>query len=166
MSNVPTDAELQAQADERGAVFVNESKLAASIKKVDFYVHPDSQLTICIVTLLNGYTVTGESACADPKMFNAEIGEKFAFAAAERAIWPLLGYALKEELFKAGVPGDFKGRVELEAKELEQKLEKLEAFINGQSAFSSLSQDQQNDLLEQKVAMTEYLGILRRRLAR
>ena len=91
MSQVPTDAELQARADAKGAVFVNESKLKASIKQVDFMVHPGSCLTVCVVTLLNGYMVTGESACADPKMYDAEIGQKFAFAAAERKVWPLLG---------------------------------------------------------------------------
>ena len=170
MSNLPTDAELQARADKLGAVFVNESKLKSSIKDVDFHVHAGSCLTICIVTLLNGYVVTGESACADPKMFNAEIGQKFAFAAAERKVWPLVGYALREELFKkqqeTGEPETFATRLKREEKELSEKLEKLEAFINGNVQFDRLDMFEQNDLREQLASMKEYQGTLARRLAR
>ena len=170
MSNVPTDAELQARADNLGAVFVNESKLKASIKAVDFMVHPGSCLTICVITMLNGYTVTGESACADPKMFDAEIGQKFAFAAAERKVWPLLGYALREELFKkeqeTGEPETFVTRLKREERELHEKIEKLEAFINGNAQFDRLDVFEQNDLREQLAAMKEYRGVLTRRLTK
>ena len=166
MSNLPTDAELQAQADAKGAVFVNESKLKASIDKVEFMVHPGSCLTICIVTLLNGYTVTGESACADPKMFDAEIGQKFAFAAAERKIWPLLGYALKEELYKAGTGSTFQDRVRTEQKELQNKIEKLGSYINGRVQYQVLDQEERDDLMEQLQAMKAYEFILKRRIAR
>ena len=170
MSNVPTDAELQARADNLGAVFVNESKLKASIKAVDFMVHPGSCLTICVITMLNGYTVTGESACADPKMFDAEIGQKFAFAAAERKVWPLLGYALREELFKkeqeTGEPETFVTHLKREVRELSEKIEKLEAFINGNAQFDRLDVFEQNDLREQLAAMKEYRGVLTRRLTK
>jgi hypothetical protein len=170
MSQVPTNTELQARADAKGAVFVNESKLKASIKQVDFMVHPGSCLTVCVVTLLNGYTVTGESACADPKMYDAEIGQKFAFAAAERKVWPLLGYALREELFKkeqeTGEPETFATRLRREEKELSEKLEKLEAFINGNVQYDRLDMFEQNDLREQLASMKEYRDILARRLAR
>lgn len=54
--------------------------------------------TICILTLRNGFTVTGESACASPENFNAEIGRKIARQNAVQKIWPLMGYALKERL--------------------------------------------------------------------
>lgn len=170
MSNIPTDAELQARANERGAVFVNESKLKASIKQVDFMVHPGSCLTVCVVTLLNGYTVTGESACADPKMYDAEVGQKFAFAAAEQKVWPLLGYALREELFKkeqeTGEPETFVTRLKREEKELSEKLEKLEAFIHGNVQFDRLDMFEQDDLREQLASMKEYRGVLARRLAK
>lgn len=166
MSNVPTDAELQAQADAKGAVFVNESKLKASIAKVDFIVHPGSQLTICVVTMVNGYTVTGESACADPKMFNEEIGQKFAFAAAERKIWPLLGYALKDELYKAGAGSTFQDRVRVELRDLTDKIEKLSAFVGGHEHFIALDAESQNDLNDQLQAMKAYQFLLQKRINR
>ncbi len=55
-------------------------------------------LTICVLTLKNGFTVTGESACASPENFDAELGHKIARQNAVNKVWPLMGYALKERL--------------------------------------------------------------------
>ncbi|OLU22953.1 hypothetical protein BVH03_22145 [Pseudomonas sp. PA15(2017)] len=55
-------------------------------------------LTFCVLVLRNGFTVTGESACASPENFDAEIGRKIARQSAVQKIWPLMGYALKERL--------------------------------------------------------------------
>lgn len=55
-------------------------------------------LTFCVLVLRNGFTVTGESACASPENFDAEIGRKIARQNAVQKIWPLMGYALKEKL--------------------------------------------------------------------
>lgn len=55
-------------------------------------------LTFCVIVLKNGFTVTGESACASPENFDAEIGRKIARQNAEQKIWPLMGYALKQSL--------------------------------------------------------------------
>ncbi|MFL4516267.1 Gp49 family protein [Stenotrophomonas pavanii] len=55
-------------------------------------------LTFCVVTLRNGFTVTGESACASPENFDAEIGRKIARQNAVQKIWPLLGFRLRDEL--------------------------------------------------------------------
>lgn len=62
---------------------------------------PLSLLTICVLVLRNGFTVTGESACASPENFNAAIGRKVARENAIQKIWPLMGYALKERLAAA-----------------------------------------------------------------
>lgn len=55
-------------------------------------------LTICVLVLKNGFTVTGESACASPENFNAEIGRRIAREHAMEKIWPLLGYELRTKL--------------------------------------------------------------------
>lgn len=162
MSNTPTDAELQARADRLGAKFVSESKIRANIKDVQYVIIEGSQLTICVITLLNGYTVTGESACADPLMFDKEVGEKFAFAAAERKVWPLLGYALKQEIFLNG-DGTFRGRLEREARELGDKLSKLETFLETDT-FKGLTPKERTLLFDQRNAMAEYHQIVMQRL--
>lgn len=55
-------------------------------------------LTFCVLVLKNGFTVTGESACASPENFDAELGRMIARADAVAKIWPLMGYALKQRL--------------------------------------------------------------------
>lgn len=57
-------------------------------------------LTFCVLVLQNGFTVTGESACASPENFDAEIGRKIARQNAIHEVWQLMGYALKEKLHK------------------------------------------------------------------
>lgn len=59
-------------------------------------------LTFCVITLQNGFTVHGSSACASPENFNAEIGRKIARENAVQKIWPLMGYALKQRLHDEG----------------------------------------------------------------
>lgn len=55
-------------------------------------------LTFCVLELRNGFTVTGESACASPENFKAEIGRKIARANAVQRLLPLLGYELRSKL--------------------------------------------------------------------
>lgn len=58
-------------------------------------------LTFCVLVLRNGFTVTGESACASPENFDPEVGRKVARQAAIAKVWPLLGYALRDRLAAA-----------------------------------------------------------------
>ena len=55
-------------------------------------------LTFCVLVLRNGFTVTGESACASPENFDAEVGRKIARQNAVQKIWPMLGYELRTKL--------------------------------------------------------------------
>ena len=55
-------------------------------------------LTFSVLVLKNGFTVTGESACASPENFDAEVGRKIARQNAVQKIWPLLGYELRTKL--------------------------------------------------------------------
>ena len=62
------------------------------------YDGPLSLLTFCVLVLRNGFTVTGESACASPENFDAELGRKIARQNAINKVWPLMGYHLKQKL--------------------------------------------------------------------
>ena len=57
-------------------------------------------LTFCVLILKNGFTVTGESACASPENFDKLIGQKLAYENALNKIWQLEGYLLKEQLYR------------------------------------------------------------------
>lgn len=61
-------------------------------------IPPLGLLTFCVLVLRNGFTVTGESACASPENFDAEIGRKIARENAVDKIWLLEGYLLKQRL--------------------------------------------------------------------
>ena len=57
-----------------------------------------SCLTICVIVLKNGFTLIGESACASPENFDADIGHKIARDNARNKIWQLEGYVLRSAL--------------------------------------------------------------------
>lgn len=75
-------------------------KIDTVIADEAYHVFEKTSLTVCCLTLKNGFTVTGESACASPENFNAELGRKIARDNARNKIWALEGYLLKENLSK------------------------------------------------------------------
>ncbi len=69
------------------------------IAREQYHIFEGTCLTVCCLTLKNGFTVTGESACASPDNFDEEIGREIAKANARDKIWPLEGYLLKQRLY-------------------------------------------------------------------
>jgi len=98
------EQEIEQEIQEKGltAPRLTPDLIYSVIKHKDFYVFPKSQLTICCITLKNGFTVTGESACVSPENFNADIDEKVSFENARNKIWALEGYLLKQRLSNNG----------------------------------------------------------------
>ena len=72
------------------------------IRSTQYHIFPDTTVTICCLTLLNGYNVVGHSACISPSNFNVEIGMKVARENTVKEIWALEGYLMKEMLHTAG----------------------------------------------------------------
>ena len=124
---------------------------------------PLQTLTFCIITLENGFTVTGESACASPENFDAEIGKKIAYDNAREKIWMLEGYLLKEKLHQSTQPPkNHIERVIEEKRELDTKLNALTSFLTkiGTDAAPMLTDDQVGYLEEQQESMQGYSDIL------
>lgn len=69
-------------------------------------------LTFCTIVLENGFTVTGESACASPENFDPFIGKEIALKNAREKIWQLEGYLLKQKLHEANQPAVSDGALE------------------------------------------------------
>lgn len=89
-----------------GAAF-NEANPGGELRTFSWNAPPPLHLlTFCVLVLRNGFTVTGESACASPENFDAEIGRKIARMNAVNKVWSLMGYALKEQLHAAGLKRD------------------------------------------------------------
>lgn len=65
---------------------------------VDERYERDGTLTICILTLANGFKVVGTSACVSPENFDADMGRNIARANAAEKIWELEGYRVRDVL--------------------------------------------------------------------
>lgn len=117
MSNTEKQIEREIQAKGLNALRLTPSHIDSKIKAIryltgdvapvfaheDYFAKEDKstpRLTICILTLENGFTVTGESACASPENFDKLIGQKIAYENARNKIWMLEGYLLKQKLHK------------------------------------------------------------------
>lgn len=75
--------------------------MKALVVKEYYHRIPDSTVTVCALTLKNGFVVVGDSACIDPRKFDEEIGRQVAFDDAIEKVWELEGYRMKSEgLFK------------------------------------------------------------------
>lgn len=77
---------------------ITPADIDAAIVSEQYHVFHGTTFTVCLLTLRNGYTVCGESACASPENFNAEIGRKIARDNARNKIWALEGYLLRSVL--------------------------------------------------------------------
>lgn len=96
MSEQAIEQEIQAKG--LNAPRLTPAAIDAAIAKEQYHVFDGSCLTVCCLTLQNGFTVVGESACASPANFNAELGQKIAREKARDKIWALEGYLLKQRL--------------------------------------------------------------------
>lgn len=97
-----TDETIEAMIVAKGltAPRITPSGIEATIKGVAYHVFPGTRLTVCCLTLLNGFNVVGESACASSENFDPEVGRRIARENAKQKIWALEGYLLRESLFR------------------------------------------------------------------
>lgn len=95
------DQKLEYEIKNKGlnAPRLTPAHIDSTIKDISYHRLTDV-LTVCVLTLMNGFTVTGESACASPENYSEEIGNKVAFENAREKIWMLEGYLLKEKLYQ------------------------------------------------------------------
>lgn len=95
-----SEAKIEGKIQEKGlnAPRLTPELIDEAICVAQYHVFTGTCLTVCCITLKNGFTVTGESACASPENYNKEIGEEIAFTNAREKIWLLEGYLLKQKL--------------------------------------------------------------------
>ena len=86
-------------ADGRYGAILNETYVGTELPRDDDGdLEPLELITFCVLVLRNGFTVTGESACASPENFDAELGRKIARQNTVAKIWPLMGYELRSKI--------------------------------------------------------------------
>ena len=99
-----TEIENEIQAKGLNAPRLTPALIDAVIVSEQYHVFPGTTMTVCALTLLNGYIVTGESAAASPDNFDEAIGRKIARENARNKIWALEGYLLREKLAAVELP--------------------------------------------------------------
>lgn len=64
------------------------------------YVH-QGLLTICTITLKNGFQLVGTSACVSKDNYDVQIGRTIAYENAFNKLWELEGYLLKWRIYES-----------------------------------------------------------------
>lgn len=108
---VLTQEKLVEKLEQQTAPKISPEILESLIEKTDYLLHEGTSLTVCVLTLKNGFTVTGESACADPANFDAEVGRTIARRNAKDKMWSLAGYELKSKLKLIEAAGQPTGKI-------------------------------------------------------
>jgi exopolyphosphatase/pppGpp-phosphohydrolase len=95
-----SEASIEAELQTKGlnAPRLTPALIDAQIVSEAYHVFPGTTMTICALTLRNGFQVTGESAAASPENFDEAIGRRIARDNARNKIWALEGYALRNAL--------------------------------------------------------------------
>ena len=101
MTRNEQEVEKEIQSKGLNAPRLNPAHIDAQIIAEQFHVFPGTTLTVCALTLKNGFHVVGESAAASPENFDEALGQKIARDNARNKIWALEGYLLRSKLAQA-----------------------------------------------------------------
>jgi Phage protein (N4 Gp49/phage Sf6 gene 66) family len=100
------EAALQNELVNKGltAARITPADVDRCITAAQYWCPEGTTTTVACLTLRNGFTVIGESACASPENFDADIGQRLAYDNARNKIWALEGYLLRERLHAVLTP--------------------------------------------------------------
>lgn len=100
MTGALTEGEIEQEIQNKGlnAPRLTPQHIDEQIIAEQYHVFPGTTLTVCALTLRNGFQVVGESACASPENFDQAIGRKIARDNARGKIWALEGYLLRTRI--------------------------------------------------------------------
>jgi hypothetical protein len=100
MSNSASEAVIEAEIKTKGLTVprITPADIDAQIVSEAYHVFPGTTITVCALTLRNGFQVVGESAATSPENFDRKIGQRIARDNARNKIWALEGFRLKSKL--------------------------------------------------------------------
>ena len=120
----------------------------------------------------SGFNMVHHSSCVDPKNYSEELGKQYAMEEVVDDLWAHLGFVLQWAKYGINVkPKESKypphiQRVITEYEELNDKIGKLNKFINSNPFFKKLDAEERNDMACQLTSMRNYSDILLSRLTR
>lgn len=92
------EIEAEIQAKGLNAPRLNPQMIDDTVVSEQYHVFPGTTMTVCALTLRNGFIVIGESASVSQANFDTDIGRKIARENARNKIWALEGYLLRSKL--------------------------------------------------------------------
>ena len=98
-----SEAEIESEIQAKGlnAPRLTPDHIDAMIHGGVYWNPTGTAMTVCVLTLKNGFQVVGHSAAASVENYDRAIGEKIAHDNARNQIWALEGYLLKQRLYEA-----------------------------------------------------------------
>lgn len=94
------EVEAQLQAKGLNAPRLSPERISSVIVGETFTILPSGRTTICELTLMNGFTVRGESSVVSRANFDQAIGERLSREDARRKVWGLEAYLLMQVLYE------------------------------------------------------------------
>ena len=98
--------EAKAAVATKTAPRVTEESIKAKIADVAYYMPGERHLTVCVITMKNGFSFTGTAAPADARNYDPEVGKRYAYEDAFKKIWSHEGYLLRDKLSSTQAPND------------------------------------------------------------
>jgi hypothetical protein len=93
------DDQIELRAQNNGPRVTAED-ITRLIKQEQYWQVPGTTVTVCCLTLENGFSVVGHGACISPENYDAVLGRDIAYTEARNKIWELQGYLRKQQLFE------------------------------------------------------------------
>lgn len=103
MSN---ERDIEQELKDRGlnAPRLSPERIDSVIVSEEFWVFQGKHM-VCCLTLLNGFTVTGESAVVSPENFREDIGKRLSREKARDKVWAMEAYLLQQRGYELGKLG-------------------------------------------------------------
>lgn len=80
--------------------YLTEKDINDVITNIEYNCVPNTHITICVLTLINGAKVLGKNyGSIDPDRNNEVMGKEYAFKEAVEKVWELEGYLLRQRLY-------------------------------------------------------------------
>ena len=95
----PQPPQLNSEVNETKVLSVTPEHIENIIVNCE-YKKISKRTTICLLTLVNGFEVVGESSCVSEEKYNKKMGEEVSRKNATQQIWAYEGYLLKQKLFE------------------------------------------------------------------
>jgi hypothetical protein len=102
-----SEQEIEKELQSRGldAPRLSPERIDSVIVSEEFHTFHGKHM-ICCLTLLNGFTVTGESAVVSPENFREDIGKKLARQKARDKVWGMEAYLLRQKVAEGKTHGE------------------------------------------------------------